>query len=61
MTLHQFYNIGILIPAFNPDDKLIYLLDDIHQQTKFNQKIVIVDDGSVNHQVWSKHCCPTPR
>ena len=36
MTLHQFYNIGILIPAFNPDDKLIYLLDDIHQQTKFN-------------------------
>lgn len=54
MTLHQFYNIGILIPVFNPDDKLIDLLDDIHQQTKFNQKIVIVDDGSVNQDIFEQ-------
>ena len=54
MTLHQFYNIGILIPVFNPDDELIDLLDDIHQQTKFNQKIVIVDDGSVNQGIFEQ-------
>lgn len=42
MTLHQFYNIGILIPAFNPDDKLIYLLDDIHQTKNLIKRLLLL-------------------
>ena len=38
-------NAVVLIPAFNPDDRLLSLLDDLRRRRV--SRIVIVDDGSV--------------
>lgn len=36
----------VVIPAYEPDEKLLRLVDDLKQQTDY--KIIIVDDGSKN-------------
>jgi glycosyltransferase involved in cell wall biosynthesis len=50
----KFSNIGILIPAFNPDEKLINLLGELKSQLNFNQKIIIVDDGSSKQTIFEQ-------
>ncbi|UEG67084.1 bifunctional glycosyltransferase family 2/GtrA family protein [Weissella hellenica] len=47
-------DIAILIPAFNPDEKLLKLLFEIHQQKGFNQDIIIINDGSEDDLIFSK-------
>ena len=37
-------NITIVIPAYNPDEKLIHLLKDLQEQTTFH--VIVVNDGS---------------
>lgn len=36
----------VVIPAYEPDEKLLRLVDELKQQTDY--KIIIVDDGSKN-------------
>ncbi|MEY7998850.1 glycosyltransferase [Clostridium sp. Mt-5] len=43
-TIHLFQNIAILIPAFNPDDKLVILIKELIELGVEN--IIVVDDGS---------------
>lgn len=47
-------SIGVIIPALNPDNKLIELINNITTTTTLNniiKKIIIVDDGSdTKHQ-----------
>lgn len=50
----KFCEIGILIPAFNPDEKIIKLLEDLINQSNFIQKITIVDDGSLDQKVFNQ-------
>lgn len=42
----------VVIPAYEPDEKLLRLVDELKQQTDY--KIIIVDDGSKNAE--SKMC-----
>lgn len=46
--------IGVIIPALNPDDKLVTLIQELKQATNLTslvKKIIIIDDGSdINHQ-----------
>lgn len=42
----------ILIPAYNPDEKLIKVLNDL-EKNKYSE-IVVINDGSVNNKIWEK-------
>lgn len=42
--IHSFENIAVLIPAFNPDTKLILLVNELTDHGI--QNIIVVDDGS---------------
>ena len=49
----------VVIPAYEPDEKLLRLVDELKQQTDY--KIIIVDDGSKNAEskdVFSKRSDP---
>lgn len=41
------YNSVILIPAYNPDEKLLKLIDDLTSNDTY-KNIIIVNDGSIN-------------
>ena len=42
----------VVIPAYEPDEKLLRLVDELKQQTDY--KIIIVDDGSKNPALTQK-------
>lgn len=54
MKNNNLCNIGILIPAFNPDMKLLQLIDNLYQQSDFNQRIVVIDDGSDEQDIFNQ-------
>lgn len=54
MNNNNLNNIGILIPAFNPDIKLLQLLHNLYQQMDFNQEIIIIDDGSDRQDIFNQ-------
>lgn len=54
MKNNNLNNIGILIPAFNPDIKLLQLLHNLYQQMDFNQEIIIIDDGSDRQDIFNQ-------
>ena len=35
---------NVIIPAYKPDEKLLKLIDDLHENTDYN--IIVVNDGS---------------
>lgn len=39
-------NIGILIPAYNPDEQFLMVMKEIMNDSVLNQTVVVVDDGS---------------
>lgn len=45
--------IGILIPALDPDQRLIDLLQQLIATGKFSQRIVVVDDGSQSQTIFN--------
>lgn len=54
MKNNNLCNIGILIPAFNPDLKLVQLLANLYQQSDFNQKVIVIDDGSDRQNIFNQ-------
>lgn len=42
----------IIIPAYNPDEHLISVLDDIKK--KLNLNVIVVDDGSVDKKIFDR-------
>ena len=49
--MKEYSNVIVLIPAFNPNEKLIELVDELKNK-KIN--IVVVDDGSNNQEIFNK-------
>lgn len=44
-------NIGILIPAYNPDEHFLGVMDEIMNDAKLSETVIVVDDGSdIEHQ-----------
>lgn len=44
-------NIGILIPAYNPDEQFLAVMAEIMADADLNQHVIVVDDGSnAEHQ-----------
>ncbi|MBS0950117.1 bifunctional glycosyltransferase family 2/GtrA family protein [Weissella minor] len=47
---------GVLIPALNPDEKLLHLLEEIFSEQQIAQHVVLVDDGSdsAHHEIFQQ-------
>lgn len=47
-------NIGVLIPALDPDNRLIELLEGLNATQSFSRQIVVVDDGTKNQAIFNQ-------
>lgn len=52
--MSQVDRIGILIPALDPDQRLIQLIKHLRARLTVTQQLVIVDDGSTSQQIFTQ-------